>query len=200
MFKFDLQSDEKLVEMIRQTELVLVKPALLVLALIYIPWYFLIKYGLQYDYRHVILAWTVIVLLYAINKYLLWLLNVYILTDRRIIQVSYTSLFRKRVEEGDLENIIGAGIVTTGVLSSLAGYGDIELRFTHSSQPLILNKVRNPRAIKNLIWNHKPKIVSEPQLAAKTETKQQPEQERCDKNKPKKITNTPVQAKIRKIV
>jgi len=200
MFKFDLQENEKLVEMIRQTETVLIKPALIILALIYMPWYFLIKYDLQYDYRHVLLAWTVLVLLYAINKYFLWLLNVYILTDRRIIQVRYTTLFKKRVEEGDLGNIIGAGIATTGIFSSLAGYGDIELRFIHSSQPLILSKVRNPEAIKNLIWNHKPKVASESQPIAKAEIKPPSEQEKPKENKPQKAANTPVRAKIRKIV
>ena len=99
MFNFTLQPGEKLLKIQRQAEIVLVKPVLAVFILIYGPWTFLIKYELQTRFNRILLFWTALIIIYVLYKYVLWLINVYIITDKRLIAINYKSLVHKIVLE-----------------------------------------------------------------------------------------------------
>lgn len=71
MFSFPLNQNEKLIQMHRQPELILAKPVLLIMVLLYVPWGFLLKYGLATQFRGILLVWTILLLIYGINKYFL---------------------------------------------------------------------------------------------------------------------------------
>src|ERR1700722_19959910 len=109
MFTYPLQQNETLLEVHRQTEWVLFKPLIIILLGIYIPWYFLIKYELVGSYERLLLFWTLILFAYAVTKYFLWLLSVYIITDKKIIIVTYRALFNKKILEHELATIVHVG-------------------------------------------------------------------------------------------
>jgi hypothetical protein len=154
MFSFDLHENEKLFKMYRQTESVLIKPAALVLVFIYVPIWYLLKYELLQTYAWFLGIWTLAVLLYAINTYMLWLVNVYLITTKRIVCVEYSTLFRKQTDElliGDIANIRQK---TSGIFSSILGFGTLELE-GGGSQPLRMENLQNPGEIKDFIWKIK---------------------------------------------
>jgi hypothetical protein len=152
MFKFDLQPNEDLVEVYRQAEVVLFKPVLMVLVLIYVPWFFLIRYELHVQYQTLLLLWTFIVLIYALNKYLIWLLNSYVLTSKRLVSLHYQTIFHKQVVETPLERILNISYETTGVLSSLLNFGNIEVQVVGLVEPMVLKNIKNPSKIKDILW------------------------------------------------
>jgi hypothetical protein len=136
----------------------LLKPVCVVFLLIYTPWYFLIKYELAFDYRRQLLIWTVLVLFYAVYKYLLWLLNLYLITDRRLVRVSYENLFKKRITESPLNRLTNISVFTSGVFSSVLGHGNVEVKIADSSGTLILENIRQPIGIKDFLWKLSQKI------------------------------------------
>ncbi len=152
MFKFDLHHNENLVEMFRKSEMVLAKPVLAIFVFIYIPWYFLIKYELVADYKNILLAWTTLVLIFGIHRYLLWLLNVCLLTSQRFVMVEYKSLFKKKVVEIHLDKISNISYSTSGIFSSLFGFGDLHVQFSGSSEMIIAKNISQPSKVKDKIW------------------------------------------------
>jgi hypothetical protein len=152
MFTLKLQQNEKVIKLFRQTEMVLAKHALIIFAAIYLPWFFLLKYELDYKFRSVLFIWTMLVFLYASYKYILWFLNVYILTNQRVVHVNYHTLFRKTVTETPLSHIANIGFSTGNVLQALFKTGNINVQITGVSQPLVLKNVRFPEKTKDFMW------------------------------------------------
>ncbi len=153
MFKFVLQPDEKLLKITRQAEIVLIKPTLLVLALIYIPWAFLIKYDLHIRFNKILIFWTLLVFLWALHKYILWLINVYIITDKRLISVNYRSLVHKLVQETPLNRIHNISSETKGLVSSLFKIGDVIVQIASLTHPLVLHNLKHPEKLKDFLWS-----------------------------------------------
>lgn len=153
MFKFDLFENEKVLSIYRQTEAVLFKPVIIVFILIYFPWYFLLKYDLAADYLRLLFFWTILVSVYAVRRYFLWLLNSYLLTDKRLVKISYSGLFSKKISEVPLNRILNVGFSTSGFWQSLFKFGSVEVQAEGLAEPMILANVAHPSQIKDFLWN-----------------------------------------------
>jgi hypothetical protein len=153
MFKVDLQAEEKVLNFYRQSEVVLFKPVILVMCLIYFPWYFLLKYELAASYSKLLVFGTILVLVYAINKYLLWLLNVCLVTDKRVMIIKYHSLFNKKVSESPLLNILNVSFTTKGFWQTLFKFGSVDIQTQGLAEPLTFKNVANPSKIKDSLWS-----------------------------------------------
>jgi len=154
MFKFNLQPGERLLQTHRQAEIILAKPLLIILTLIYAPWAFLIKYELQTRFNRLLLFWTIAVFFYAVYKYILWLLNVYIFTDKRLIAVRYKSLIHKVVLETPMERIHNISAETKGFFRSLFSIGDVIVQVASLVQPLVLKNLKYPEKVKDFLWEN----------------------------------------------
>ncbi len=161
MFKIKLRENEKLILASRQTEWVWGKAVVLVLVLTYVPWAFYTKYELQdiTVLRRILFFWTVLVLLYALNKYLLWLINTYLVTSQRIISVEYKNLFSKTVEEADIQSIASISCKTQGILESLFNTGKLVINFSGTAKTFEMHKVREPEELKETILSAKNKLA-----------------------------------------
>ena len=152
MFKFNLQPGENVLITYRQAEIVLVKPVLMVFVLIYAPWAFLIKYGLLQQSSRILMLWTALIILYALYRYLLWLINAYIITDKRLISVHYLSLVHKVVLETPLDRIQNISFETKGLWRSILKVGNVVVQVASLNQPMVLKNLKNPDAVKDFLW------------------------------------------------
>lgn len=152
MFKLDLIDQERVLNIYRQTEAVLFKPVFIIFIAIYLPWYFLLKYELANKYSKLVLFWTILIVIYGVYKYLIWLLNVYIITDKRIISVNYQSLWNKKVLESPYENILHISFETNGLWSTLTKNGNVLIQIKGLVEPIIFKNVANASKIKDLLW------------------------------------------------
>ncbi|PIR96342.1 MAG: hypothetical protein COT92_01625 [Candidatus Doudnabacteria bacterium CG10_big_fil_rev_8_21_14_0_10_42_18] len=152
MFKTNLHPGEAIKETYRQTELVLIKLVLIIFLLIYVPWAFLIKYELHVQFRRLLLFWTILVAIYGINKYILWFLNSFIVTNRRIIDGIHRHIFQKQVIESPLERILNISFRQKGILQTLFNYGDVEVQIVGLTDPLVFYRIKNPEKVKDLLW------------------------------------------------
>ena len=59
MAHFELHHGEQLINIYHQSEIVLAKYVLIMFAALYIPWFLAIKYDLFFQYRRLILFWTI---------------------------------------------------------------------------------------------------------------------------------------------
>src|SRR5258708_2239265 len=131
MFKYNLAEGEQLLKMYRQTEMVLAKTVLLVFLLIYLPWYFLIKYEIYYEYKTLLLIWTLLVCLYFTHKFLLWLVNVYLITNKRLVIEEYKNLLHKKISEIPLDRITNIISITKEIFPPFFPFRNLEVQLLH---------------------------------------------------------------------
>jgi membrane protein YdbS with pleckstrin-like domain len=152
MFKFDLLENEKVINIYRQTEAVLFKPVLIIMVLIYFPWFFLIKYELVSNYSRLLLFWTFLVFLYGLHTYLVWLLNAYIVTNKRLINIIHKNVLDKRVVETPLERILNVSFQIKGFWQAVFHFGTVEVQAAGLTDPLALKNVSQPDKVKDFLW------------------------------------------------
>ncbi|MBI3671765.1 PH domain-containing protein [Candidatus Azambacteria bacterium] len=78
-------------------------------------------------------------------------LDVWILTDRRVISVEQMSLFSRVTYEFELEKIQDIEVDVRGILPTLINYGDIRIRTASESRDFVFKQVGGPTHIKDAI-------------------------------------------------
>lgn len=151
MFKFDLHPQEKLILLVRQRESVLFRPVFGILLAVYLPWFLILKYEVLDQLYRLLFFWAILLLIYGTGKYLLWLLNVTLITNQRVIRVKYRNLFEKRVTEVELSGIVRASCVTSGLWAPLFDFGSIELLIAGAGEPFSIIDIKSPQRVKDVI-------------------------------------------------
>jgi uncharacterized membrane protein YdbT with pleckstrin-like domain len=149
MFSFDLHENEKLVKVYHQSESLLIKPVVLVMLALYIPLYLAYQYFLVQKLAWLLGLWILLVLIYAINKYLLWLVTTYLITDQRVVAVTYKTLAQRQTEELQIKDITTVRQKSTGFFSHLFKFGTLELQ--GGGAPVIFKSIVGPGEAKELI-------------------------------------------------
>lgn len=153
MFKLDLRQNEKALTFFRQSETTLIKPVAVILVLIYAPWFFLFKYELLFGaILKFLLFWTIGLFFYGLSRYLLWLASVSIITNQRLIIVTYPGLLKKQVLETPLNRILNVSFSRNGFFQTVFGLGTVEVRAEGLNEPMKLSLMANPSGVKDAIW------------------------------------------------
>lgn len=151
MFGFSLQRDEQIIRVLRQSKWVLLKPLALAAIVFFVPWYYVSHYELSI-YKTGVIFWSFLPLAYVLRSYKLWELQRYIITSKRLIKTWHQSVFKKIVVETPLDRILNVSFKTTGMLSVLGRYGDVEVQVVGLMEPIILQNITRPGAIKEYLW------------------------------------------------
>lgn len=98
-----------------------------------------------------IIGWYTIVFGYALEQFLIWFYNIYIITDERIIDVDFYSLLFKKVSEAKLENIEDISAANSGFLQSIVDYGDITIQTAAEVPEIEFERVPHPDRVQKLL-------------------------------------------------
>lgn len=74
------------------------------------------------------ILWYTLTLFFIFESFLSWYFNVYILTDKRVIDVDFSGLWYKRVSEAALDKVEDASYSTDKFWHILFDYGDIQMQ------------------------------------------------------------------------
>lgn len=159
----NLLPNEKVLFSRRQSESILIKPVLLISALIYAPWFLLIKYELVANYLKILTAWTAILFIYGLRAYFLWLLNGFFVTNKRVISVKFFGIFNKQVKECPWDKVLNVSYSSKGFFASIFSIGDVEIQAQGLSEPIIFSHVSNPAGLKDSLWKFHGEIATKTQ-------------------------------------
>jgi membrane protein YdbS with pleckstrin-like domain len=151
MFGFTLTEQEKLVRVHRQSKLILLPRILLVLVAVLVPWLYFIHIDLE-GYSAYLVIWFLIILLFFLRPYAEWRINRYILTSSRLVCIRHIEVFKREVNETPLDRILNVSFRTTGLMSILLNFGDVEVHVIGLHKPIVLKSVRRPEELKNYLW------------------------------------------------
>lgn len=154
---FELQEGEKTLKIIRKTKLLLVGPVLKTLLWFFGPlfvvnlfWSFSIIFSSN-TWAFATLCWTLIGLTYIYYEFTLWWLDVYIITNLRIIDIEQKTLFSRSVAEAELENIQDVKHEINGFWQTIFRFGAVGVQTAGASETIILDDVENPAQIQKEI-------------------------------------------------
>ena len=81
------------------------------------------------NYRFIaILGWYLIAFSYALENFLIWYFNVYIITDERIVDIDFVNLIYKEITDADIDRIQDVTYRMSGVARTIFNYGDVYIQ------------------------------------------------------------------------
>jgi len=103
----------------------------------------------EYGFK-IALVWIIASILYGVYGIMVWYLDCYIITNRRIIDIDQKSMFRRVVAEVEIENIQEAVYEINGPLEAFLNYGTVKIKMA-SSGMISMEQIPNPARVKSLI-------------------------------------------------
>jgi hypothetical protein len=100
-----------------------------------------------------ILLWYSFVFFFTFEAFLLWFFNVYIITDRRVIDVDFHGLWRKKVSETSLGKVEDATYETNQFLHVMFDYGNINIQTAAEKREFEFQGIPHPAEVHDLLTN-----------------------------------------------
>ncbi|MEZ4180450.1 MAG: PH domain-containing protein [Candidatus Doudnabacteria bacterium] len=121
---------------------------------------FLYKYELANQFSALIALVFLAGLGYFAKKLIIWYETKYIITNKRLILHSHSGFFKRVVIDTPIERILNVSYKTTGAVSSILNFGDVEVQVVGLMEPVILKHIKNPDAIKDYLWMLHKRVVT----------------------------------------
>lgn len=152
MSEFTLRPQEEILRKVRQTKLVLVGYFSIGFFLALVPLRFISKYDLGSTASSAGRIWLYAMVVYFLYHVFLWYLNVYIITNQRLVLVHYASPLHKQVNDIPKDKIVNISYEKKGLMQALFDYGNVILLMQSLNQPAILKRVPKPSEAKDELW------------------------------------------------
>jgi len=89
-------------------------------------------------------------------------LDVFILTDRRVMYISQKSLFTRKISTSRLDRVQDVSIEVSGMMPTFLNYGDIFIQTAAEDREFIIHDIPNPDVIKDKILSKYTSVLSAP--------------------------------------
>lgn len=165
------QPDEKVFLFLRRHWIAVVKIALVAIGLSIMPWIFYIVYSQTSDfvtseigYALFILfnsAYYLFVILFTFTNFIDYYLDVWIVSDRRVINIEQLGLFGREFSEKDLGRMQDITADIKGFVATLLNYGNIHIQTAGEEQRFVFKQVPHAEDVTRQISN----LVAEYQKA-----------------------------------
>ncbi|MDO8570221.1 MAG: hypothetical protein Q7R97_01390 [Candidatus Daviesbacteria bacterium] len=91
-----------------------------------------------------IILWYMFILAYIIESFLHWYFNIYIVTNRHLVDINFWNLLYRDITEVRIADVESARTHIRGVLGPLFNYGDVVIETAAERQNIQFFKVPNP--------------------------------------------------------
>ena len=143
---------EHIRQIYRQSPFVLVHTFALTALAIIIPSYLMIRYSIPSFMNTLLLVVMFFIIVHAVRVFIIWRLNRYVVTNQRLINYSQKGLFDQTVVETPHERVLNVSYHTEGIISTVIGYGDVEVQVVGLMEPIVLKNIATPMEIKDYLW------------------------------------------------
>jgi membrane protein YdbS with pleckstrin-like domain len=148
---YELNDDEKLIALIRKHWATLAWPlsktiiAITIIVLLSDK-IFSFKYGTE-----LIFVWIITSIFYGVYEIIVWYLDCFIITDKRIIDIDQKGMLNRIVAEVVIDNIQEIVYEISGPLETAFNYGTVKIRTANSGSVVEMEQVPDPESVKDLI-------------------------------------------------
>ncbi len=107
-----------------------------------------------------LLLWYMLILAYILEKFLGWYYNIYIVSDKHIVDIDFHSLLSRQVIQSQLEDVQNVSTHIKGIFASLFNYGDVKIRTSAEHQVFDFVSVPHPDIVADIIQDLQPSMTS----------------------------------------
>ena len=160
-----LDTDEEIIATIRRHWFVMLKVTLgsmLVAILPLVAWFVLGKLGgmpsISLRTEEILIFFYIIFLIFVWMFYFLewtdYYLDVWLLTNKRIIDIEQKGLFRRNIISLHHDRIQDVTVITHGVIATLLSFGKVHVQTAGERRKIMLKDAPHPEEVKRLIMSH----------------------------------------------
>ena len=95
-----------------------------------------------------------LIMVIVLEGFLYWYFNVYIVTDKNIVDVDFHSILYKNIDVAPLRNIEDTKASMKGLLHSIFNYGDVFIQTAGTSENIDFTSVPKPTHVADFILDH----------------------------------------------
>ena len=99
----------------------------------------------------IVLFWYLIVFGYSFQHFLNWFFNVYIVSDKKIIDVDFHGILYKNISEASIKSIEDVTSTVKGLVGVVFNIGDVYIQTAAENREFEFNNVDNPSKVRDLI-------------------------------------------------
>lgn len=125
------------------------------IAMIFVPFIFgFLDILQQLPIRYQIVSaifWYLITFVFAFEKFLDWYFDVFIITDRRLVDIKFNNILNKHFAEAELGVIQDVSSSVRGIFGTFFNYGTILVQTASEINQIIFRSVRNPEKVIKLL-------------------------------------------------
>jgi len=172
-----LDEDEHIIESIQKHWFVILSYMIVLLLLSLVPLIFLAVFKIvlpAFDLSKIIAGDPTSLLLFLYSIWLLFLwtvlffrwtdyyLDVWYVTNKRVIDVEQKGIFRREISTVHYENIEDVTTHISGVIETLLKFGDINIQTSGESREFIIKNATHPDKSKEIILEQYRKVIEKP--------------------------------------
>lgn len=169
--------DEKVVYEIRRHWFVFLAESFFLIVLFFVPWVIFSVFDVFGSsvtgdagalFVFITTAWLFILWMLFLIRWTNYYLDVWIVTNKRIIDVEQHSLFSRDVSEFRLDRVQDITIEIKGVLATLLHFGDIHVQTAGESREFTIKRVPKPYKVKDMLVRAQNSAILEPRTLPKS--------------------------------
>jgi membrane protein YdbS with pleckstrin-like domain len=160
------KEDEQIKLLLRRHWFTLVPPVLKRFVIIFLP--FLILFFLfpsfilkSIFFSILFLLWFVMGISAILYEWIIWYYDIYIITNKRIIDIDQKTLFSRSVAEASLDKVQDVTFEIDGVIPTFLNYGDVSVQTAGAEEVVNLEEVHDPREVQGKIMELQKKYEEE---------------------------------------
>lgn len=163
----NLKVDEELITIIRKYPIIFIVPSIISILFIIAPFFFLYPlfhwgpWGVFIFFMVLLLG-----LLLGLRVFIIYSLNVFVVTNQRIIDIDQAGFFDRTVSETTYSKIQDVSFRIKGIAQTIWHYGSIIIQTAGSQANIELYGVKDPEKIQQLISEVQKDVVKEKQISA----------------------------------
>lgn len=98
-----------------------------------------------------VIVWYLLITAYVIENFLFWYFNIYIITDKHLVDINFYTLLQHDVTEVRLEDVQSISWGFSGIISSLFYYGNVYILTAAETQQIDFLSVPKPDIVADRI-------------------------------------------------
>jgi membrane protein YdbS with pleckstrin-like domain len=98
-----------------------------------------------------ILVWYLVVTSFSFQQFLLWFFNIYVITNKRIVDIEFYHLFYKQISETPLENVQDITNREVGMIQNWFDFGELAIQTAGETENFECPNINNPDAAQQKI-------------------------------------------------
>jgi membrane protein YdbS with pleckstrin-like domain len=106
-----------------------------------------------------IILWYMFITAYVIENFLFWYFNIYIVTNKHIVDINYSSLLARSVVEVKLQDVESQKASIKGVIRQLFNFGDVVIETAAENQRIDFIDIPKPDLVADRVQDLKSAIV-----------------------------------------